>query len=871
MGEKTKTQALLQGIAFVSLVLLLGYFMGHFEFHFSFVFLIGGVLALWKYTGTVRRSKREKMVQAIANRTENAKFPQFESVEWVNGVVNLFWRCSVNSWNPLLTEKMNALLAEQSPSFISSIRVENLNLGSNPPIAEAIDAAPSFTDRDLRLDFSFGWVSSFSAVLKGKLKSGIKFSVLIHKLVMQSRMRVEGKLHPDSPFYFGSLKISSFEKPKIEFKAKAYGHINVVEMPAVGSWIRQFISRDLIENLIVLPNFIPIALCPEPTRDFVVGSEKRDLNWDVLQSELKRSVQYGGNYLKKNDWKQLISEVDFQSQIFNDQAIVVVDGPANVCEPTLCRVIQGSIAIYVVPFDEANPYIGPMNPDPSLEEETDIQLLKDGVGVKLGSYGVGQYFGEQSFVSSFRKPDQKTWCVVFVAESEHTEVVGISDVFVRRVLESNPLIHSRFYMMCAHSFRNTLNEANKVKKDPLKAPAIVEPSRPERRESKAPTPKESEGNDTDEEHVGLRLSMIKGLREKKKNYKENREKERESGGRKKSAVDFAGQGSHLLGQVQDKLRRGSVNPQAHSGDKNHPKDPKASKHWTKLFRIPPDQGILSTHNCQMKQKEGNGTWVSGTLCLFQDFVGFYGSFFGTKIKFLSRYFGIRLQPHPNSKYANVGIHLTSPASEEFFKFSRQDLRDSVMAAFQSGIDSASDDKESGIPESSVPLDLSTECDTPGLTERDWKLMIAGSQGLSFTKDQMILKEGEVSFGLYQIAVGTVRIEKKIPGKGNIVVATLGSGEIFGEMSLLMCQQPKKEEESLMKSTMSSMMSTLSSPGAAAGASVLADSDEVDVYYVSGEYLFKHFETEEGLSGRFYHYLCNVFSERLLRTINRNLS
>uniref|UniRef100_A0A7S4NJH7 Cyclic nucleotide-binding domain-containing protein n=1 Tax=Paramoeba aestuarina TaxID=180227 RepID=A0A7S4NJH7_9EUKA len=157
----------------------------------------------------------------------------------------------------------------------------------------------------------------------------------------------------------------------------------------------------------------------------------------------------------------------------------------------------------------------------------------------------------------------------------------------------------------------------------------------------------------------------------------------------------------------------------------------------------------------------------------------------------------------------------------------------------------------------------------GLTKEDWGLLIIGSRGFSYIKNQTILTEGEVSFGLYQIASGTVRVEKKVPGKKSIVVAKLSAGEIFGEMSLMMYQNKEKKEGGVMQSG-SQQTNTACSNGTAAGASVIADTPDVDVYFMSGEYLLQQFEKDERLSGRFFHYLCNCLSQRLLRTINQNL-
>ncbi len=53
--------------------------------------------------------------------------------------------------------------------------------------------------------------------------------------------------------------------------------------------------------------------------------------------------------------------------------------------------------------------------------------------------------------------------------------------------------------------------------------------------------------------------------------------------------------------------------------------------------------------------------------------------------------------------------------------------------------------------------------------------------LTFQKDDVIIKEGEDDASLYLLIVGTVSI---IKGDGNITIAILNPGDVFGDMSFL---------------------------------------------------------------------------------------
>ena len=53
--------------------------------------------------------------------------------------------------------------------------------------------------------------------------------------------------------------------------------------------------------------------------------------------------------------------------------------------------------------------------------------------------------------------------------------------------------------------------------------------------------------------------------------------------------------------------------------------------------------------------------------------------------------------------------------------------------------------------------------------------------LSYSKGELIIKEGDYGISIYKILNGNVRIFKKI-GEHKITLATLGKGEVFGEMT-----------------------------------------------------------------------------------------
>ena len=73
-----------------------------------------------------------------------------------------------------------------------------------------------------------------------------------------------------------------------------------------------------------------------------------------------------------------------------------------------------------------------------------------------------------------------------------------------------------------------------------------------------------------------------------------------------------------------------------------------------------------------------------------------------------------------------------------------------------------------------------------LSEQDWKLITAGASEIQFPKDKVIVFEGRTNENLYKLKEGKARVEKGTR-ENPIVVANLGEGSIFGEMSVILPQ------------------------------------------------------------------------------------
>ena len=72
----------------------------------------------------------------------------------------------------------------------------------------------------------------------------------------------------------------------------------------------------------------------------------------------------------------------------------------------------------------------------------------------------------------------------------------------------------------------------------------------------------------------------------------------------------------------------------------------------------------------------------------------------------------------------------------------------------------------------------------GLTEQQIELLAAGSARRSFPRGRTIVSEGEPSQSLYVLLSGRAKVQRSDSEGKEVILAVLGSGDWFGEMSMI---------------------------------------------------------------------------------------
>lgn len=125
-------------------------------------------------------------------------------------------------------------------------------------------------------------------------------------------------------------------------------------------------------------------------------------------------------------------------------------------------------------------------------------------------------------------------------------------------------------------------------------------------------------------------------------------------------------------------------------------------------------------------------------------------------------------------------------------------------------------------------------------EDDIKTLLKDSTIRTYSKNEVILQEGEANDCFFRIKSGAIRLEKTIEGRKS-VLTTMGPDQMFGEMSIL--------DKNITSAT------------------VVADSNEVELYAVELSLLLEILKSNDGLSKRFHKIMAQTLASRLSKPLN----
>ncbi|KAF7727699.1 hypothetical protein EC973_007255 [Apophysomyces ossiformis] len=221
------------------LTVLMTWLLTCFGAGLSTCLIIGAFLGTYYQTSIrrVRRNARDDIQRELmTTRLET----DIESADWINHFLSRFWLIFEPALSAQIIGIADAILVENTPSFLDSIRLSTFTLGTKGPRIEGIKTYPrtepnivcmdwklSFTPNDI-LDLSHRDLQSkinpkiVLSIRVGKGMIGAGMPVLLEDLAFSANMRLRFKLFNEFP-HVKTVEASFLEKPQFDYVLKPVG------------------------------------------------------------------------------------------------------------------------------------------------------------------------------------------------------------------------------------------------------------------------------------------------------------------------------------------------------------------------------------------------------------------------------------------------------------------------------------------------------------------------------------------------------------------------------------------------------------------------------------------------------------------------
>jgi len=179
------------------------------------------------------------------------KWSEVEESRWLNGVLRKFWSTYEDTFNALAIDNLQPLVNSNKPPQVTEIVIAEFKVGSRPPKLYNLRWHKTKSSY-IMIDAEAHFVGKIRAVLQARFAVGTAFDIVVPVRVtireIKVRIRIKYRLaHRD--FAQGPLWFSLASSPVLQYDIKPLAHIDVMDAPGFGAWIRDLILSSVDENL----------------------------------------------------------------------------------------------------------------------------------------------------------------------------------------------------------------------------------------------------------------------------------------------------------------------------------------------------------------------------------------------------------------------------------------------------------------------------------------------------------------------------------------------------------------------------------------------------------------------------------------------
>lgn len=274
----------------ILMAIFIPFILGRFRCSFFTLFLLAYAVD-FVYNRRIKKFTRSMNNMVYREALRMKAINNYESVEWMNHIISRVWGVVEAEVSRQVIARVNILLQEKTPQFISSLKLSSFTLGSSAPAVlgithfEEVDAESicieaefCFVPMEIGKDAyhyvtkkrGFEWNSKviLTARLGTKVRGvGVDLPILVKQISFKGRMRVVLKLCRER--IIKSLEVMFTEKPEIDFDLVPLKTVDLMDVPGLSKWIGLIIDTAL--KSMVNPNSVIVDLTKPIKKEVIKG------------------------------------------------------------------------------------------------------------------------------------------------------------------------------------------------------------------------------------------------------------------------------------------------------------------------------------------------------------------------------------------------------------------------------------------------------------------------------------------------------------------------------------------------------------------------------------------------------------------------
>ncbi|KAI8338841.1 C2 domain-containing protein [Blakeslea trispora] len=251
------------GVVFVAIFFT--WLLTKLRFGLMSCFVVGAFFATYYRTSIkrTRRNARDDMQRQVAlNKLESDS----ETVDWMNHFLDRFWLIFEPVLSAQVIGQVDAILSENTPSFLDSIRLSSFTLGTKAPRINSIKTYPGSDPDVVCMDWSFSFMPNdildltarevqskvnpkiVLTIRVGKGMMGAGIPILLEDIAFSGNMRIKLKLFNEMP-HVKTAEICFLQKPHFDYVLKPVGGetfgFDINNIPGLETFVKDQVHSNL--------------------------------------------------------------------------------------------------------------------------------------------------------------------------------------------------------------------------------------------------------------------------------------------------------------------------------------------------------------------------------------------------------------------------------------------------------------------------------------------------------------------------------------------------------------------------------------------------------------------------------------------------